>query len=123
MKFLLFTLLSALVVVFLNIVAPYWMVMIAVTALAALIRPTVWGGFLGGGLGMGLVWLGQTLYISAVTSSSLPDKMGALMGLGSGLSLMLLTAVLGFILGGCSGLLGVKFRNLIQKKPTDVYLG
>ncbi|MEY3565615.1 MAG: hypothetical protein RJA23_1785 [Bacteroidota bacterium] len=123
MKFLLFTLLSALVVVFLNIVAPYWMVMIAVTALAALIRPTVWGGFLGGGLGMGLVWLGQTLYISAVTSSTLPDKMGALMGLGSGLSLMLLTAVLGFILGGCSGLLGVKFRNLIQKKPTDVYLG
>jgi len=90
MKFLLFTLLSALVVVFLNIVAPYWMVMIAVTALAALIRPTVWGGFLGGGLGMGLVWLGQTLYISAVTSSTLPDKMGALMGLGSGLSLMLL---------------------------------
>jgi hypothetical protein len=123
MKFLLFTLLSALVVVFLNIVAPYWMVMIAVTALAALIRPTVWGGFLGGGLGMGLVWLGQTLYISVVTSSTLPDKMGALMGLGSGLSLMLLTAVLGFILGGCSGLLGVKFRNLIQKKPTDVYLG
>jgi len=123
MKFLLFTLLSALVVVFLNIVAPYWVVMIAVTALAALIRPTVWGGFLGGGLGMGLVWLGQTMYISAVTSSTLPDKMGALMGLGSGLSLMLLTAVLGFILGGCSGLLGVKFRNLIQKKPTDVYLG
>jgi hypothetical protein len=123
MKFLLFTLLSALVVVFLNIVAPYWVVMIAVTALAALIRPTVWGGFLGGGLGMGLVWLGQTLYISAVTSSTLPDKMGALMGLGSGLSLMLFTAVLGFILGGCSGLLGVMFRNLIQKKPTDVYLG
>jgi hypothetical protein len=123
MKFLLFTLLSALVVVFLNIVAPYWVVMIAVTALAALIRPTVWGGFLGGGLGMGLVWLGQTLYISAVTSSTLPDKMGALMGLGSGLSLMLLTAVLGFILGGCSGLLGVLFRNLIQKKATDVYLG
>ena len=123
MKFLLFTLLSALVVVFLNIVAPYWVVMIAVTVLASLIRPTVWGGFLGGGLGMGLVWLGQTLYISAVTSSTLPDKMGALMGLGSGLSLMLLTAVLGFILGGCSGLLGVMFRNLIQKKPTDVYLG
>ena len=123
MKFLLFTLLSALVVVFLNIVAPYWVVMIAVTVLAALIRPTVWGVFFGGGLGMGLVWLGQTLYISAVTSSTLPDKMGALMGLGSGLSLMLLTAVLGFILGGCSGLLGVMFRNLIQKKPTDVYLG
>jgi hypothetical protein len=123
MKFLLFTLLSALVVVFLNIVAPYWAVMIALTVLAGIIRPSGWGGFFGGGLGMGLVWLGQTVYISAVTSSTLPDKMGALMGLGSGLNLMLLTAVLGFILGGFSGLLGVMFRNLVQKKRTDVYLG
>jgi hypothetical protein len=123
MKFLLFTLLSALVVVFLNIVAPYWAVMIALIVLAGIIRPSGWGGFFGGGLGMGLVWLGQTVYISAVTSSTLPDKMGALMGLGSGLNLMLLTAVLGFILGGFSGLLGVMFRNLVQKKRRDVYLG
>jgi len=123
MKFLLFTLLSALLVVFLNIVSPYWVVMIALTVLAGLIRPSVWGGFFGGGLGMGLVWLGQTVYISAVTSSTLPYKMGALMGLGSGLSLMVLTAVLGFILGGCSGLLGGMFRNLVQKNSTDVYLG
>ena len=123
MKFLLFTLLSALLVVFLNIVSPYWVVMIALAVLAVLIRPSAWGGFFGGGLGMGLTWLGQTAYISAVTSSTLPDKMGALMGLGSGLSLMVLTAVLGFILGGCSGLLGVMFRNLVQKKRRDVYLG
>jgi hypothetical protein len=123
MKFLLFTLLSALVVVFLNIVAPYWAVMIALTVLAGIIRPSGWGGFFGGGLGMGLVWLGQTVYISAVTSSTLPEKMGALMGLGSGLNLMLLTAVLGFILGGFSGLLGVMFRNLVQKNRRDVYLG
>jgi hypothetical protein len=123
MKFLLFTLLSALLVVFLNIVSPYWVVMIALIVLAGLIRPSVWGGFFGGGLGMGLVWLGQTVYISAVTSSTLPDKMGAIMGLGSGLNLMVLTAVLGFILGGFSGLLGVLFRNLVQKKRRDVYLG
>ena len=123
MKFLLFTLLSALVVVFLNIVAPYWAVMIALTVLAGIIRPSGWGGFFGGGLGMGLIWLGQTVYISAVTSSTLPEKMGALMGLGSGLNLMLLTAVLGFILGGFSGLLGVMFRNLVQKNRRDVYLG
>lgn len=123
MKFLLFTLLSALLVVFLNIVSPYWVVMFALAVLAVIIRPSVWGGFFGGGLGMGLAWLGQTVYISAVTSSTLPDKMGALMGFGSGLSLMILTAVLGFILGGFSGLLGVMFRNLVQRKHKDVYLG
>lgn len=123
MKFLLFTLLSTLVVVFLNSVAPYWLVMVAITVLAALIHPSNWGGFFGGGVGMSMAWLGQTIYISAVTSSTLPDKIAAIMGLGSGTSLVVLTAVLGFVLGGCSGLLGVMFRNLIQKKPTDVYLG
>ena len=123
MKFLLFTLLSVLLVVFLNTVAPYWAVMIAVTGLAAAIRPSALGGFLGGGLGMGLAWLGQTVYISLLTSSTLPDKMGALMGLGTGTTLMIITAVLGFLLGGCSGLLGVLGRNLFQKKPSDVYLG
>jgi hypothetical protein len=123
MKFLIFTLLCALLVVFLNIVAPYWVVMIAVTGLAAAIRPSALGGFIGGGLGMGLAWLGQTVYIATFTSSSLPDKMGALMGLGTGTTLMLLTAVLGFLLGGCSGLLGVLGRNLLQKKPSNVYLG
>jgi hypothetical protein len=49
--------------------------------------------------------------------------MGALMGLGTGTTLMIITAVLGFILGGFSGLLGVLGRNLFQKKPSNVYLG
>lgn len=72
---------------------------------------------------MGLAWLGQALLISMSTSSTLPDKMGILMGLGSGLAVFGLTTALGFILGGLSGLTGVLFRNLIQKKPSDVYLG
>ena len=123
MKFLLFTLLSTLLVVFLTSVDPYWLVMIAVTGLAAAIRPSALGGFLGGGLGMARAWLGQTVYISLLTSSTLRDKMGALMGLGTGTTLMIITAVLGFLLGASSGLLGVLGRNLFQKKPSDVYLG
>ena len=123
MKFLLFTLLCALLVVFLNLIAPFWVVMIAIASVAALVRPSGWAGFFGGGAGMGLAWLGQALLISMNTSSTLPDKMGILMGLGSGLAVFGFTTALGFILGGLSGLTGVLFRNLIQKKPSDVYLG
>ncbi len=123
MKFLLFTLLCALLVVFLNLIAPFWVVMIAIASVATLVRPSGWAGFLGGGLGMGLAWLGQALLITLSTTSTLPDKMGILMGLGSGLAVFGLTTALGFILGGFSGLTGVLFRNLIQKKPSDVYLG
>ena len=48
MKFLLFTLLCALLVVFLNLIAPFWVVMIAIASVAALVRPSGWAGFFGG---------------------------------------------------------------------------
>ena len=123
MRFIFLTLLTALLVVFLNPIAPYWIVMIGIVTLGALIYPNGFGGFLGGGLGMGLTWLGQSVYLSITTGSSLPDQMGDLMGLGSGMTLVAVTGVVGFLLGGFSGLSGVLFRNLLQKEPQNVYKG
>jgi hypothetical protein len=123
MRFIFLTILTALLVVFLNPIAPYWVVMIGIGIVSALIYPNGIGGFMGGGLGMGLTWLGQTIYLGIITSSSLPNKMGELMGLGSGMSLIGVTAVLGFILGGFSGWTGVLFRNMLQKQPKNIYRG
>lgn len=123
MRFIFFTFLTAIVVVFLNASAPFWAVMIGIGILSALIYPNGFGGFMGGGLGMGLTWIGQSVYLGISTSSSLPDRMGELMGLGSGITLVALTGVIGFLLGGFSGLTGVMFRNMIQKTPENVYKG
>ncbi len=123
MRFIFLTILTALLVVFLNPIAPYWAVMLGIGVVSALIYPNGIGGWMGGGLGMGLTWLGQTIYLGIITSSSLPNKMGELMGLGSGMSLIGVTAVLGFILGGFSGWTGVLFRNMLQKQPKDIYRG
>ncbi|MFL0682088.1 MAG: hypothetical protein ACK4SF_09605 [Algoriphagus aquaeductus] len=123
MRFIFLTILTALLVVFLNPIAPYWVVMLGIGVVSALIYPNGIGGWMGGGLGMGLTWLGQTIYLGIITSSSLPNKMGELMGLGSGMSLIGVTAVLGFILGGFSGWTGVLFRNMLQKQPKDIYRG
>ncbi len=123
MRFILLTVLVALLVVFLNPVAPYWVVMIGIFILSAILNPNGLGGFMGGGLGMGLTWLGQCIYLGIINSSSLPDRMGELMGLGSGTSIIALTGVLGFLLGAFSGLTGVLFRGVLQKKPLDVYKG
>lgn len=123
MRFILLTVLTALLVVFINPIAPFWVVMIGIGAVSALVYPNGAGGFLGGGLGMGLTWLGQSIYLGITTSSSLPDHMGQLMGLGSGMTLVAVTGVVGFFLGGFSGSTGVMFRNMIQKTPKNVYKG
>lgn len=123
MRFILLTVLVSLLVVFLNPYLPYWAVMIGVGLLALLVYPNGIGGFFGGGLGMGLTWLGQTIYLGMLTSSSLPEKLGELMGLGSNLSLSLITGILGFLLGSFSGLSGVMLRKLFKKVPQDIYKG
>lgn len=123
MRFIFLTVLVAIVVVFLNPIAPFWIVMIGIAMLSALIYPNGIGGFLGGGLGMGLSWLGQSTYLGITSASSLPDRMGELMGLGSGMTLIAFTGIVGFILGAFSGLTGVLFRNLLQKTPQNVYKG
>jgi hypothetical protein len=123
MRFIFLTILTAIVVVFLNPIAPFWLVMIGIAVLSALVYPNGIGGFLGGGLGMGLTWLGQSIYLGITSASALPDKMGELMGLGSGMTLVAATGIIGFILGSFSGLTGVLFRNSLNKSPKNVYKG
>lgn len=123
MRFIFLTLMTAILVVFINPIAPFWVVMVGVGVLSALVYPNGIGGFMGGGLGMGLTWLGQSIYLGITTASSLPDRMGELMGMGSGMTLVAITGLLGFLLGGFSGLTGVLFRNLLHKTPKNVYRG
>lgn len=123
MRFIFLTLLTAILVVFLNPVAPYWLVMLGIGMLSALVYPNGIGGFLGGGLGMGLTWVGQSIYLGITTGSPLPDRMGELMGMGSGMTLVGITGILGFLLGSFSGLTGVLFRKALQKAPNNVYKG
>lgn len=117
------TILTMIIVVFLNPIAPFWVVMIAIGILSAIVYPNGIGAFLGAGLGMGLTWIGQSMYLGITTGSSLPDQMGELMGVGSGMTLVALTGLVGFLLGAFSGWTGVLFRNLLQRTPQNVYKG
>ena len=125
MKFTLYFLLTTLVVVFVNSVFPFWAAMICIALLTGVFRPSKWGGIGGGGLAMGVAWLGQLLFIGTMTSSTLPDKMGEVMGLGAGSGYILLgiTGLLGVIVGAGSAWVGVAFRAMLYIKPTEIYLG
>jgi hypothetical protein len=123
MKFIALTLLSVLVVVFVNPFTPFWIVMIGIGIISALIGAKGFSSFLAGGLGMGLAWLGQTVFISYQTASPLPDQMAEIMGLGTGVILSMITGVLGFLLGGFSAYSGSLFRRLFKKRPDNLYRG
>ncbi|MCE7055312.1 hypothetical protein LZF95_11550 [Algoriphagus sp. AGSA1] len=121
MKFVLFVFLTALLVMLLNPFLAFWAVMLGIAILAAISNIKGTGAFFAGGLGMGLMWLGQTIYISTVSGSSLPDKIGGLMGVGNEFILFAFTGVLGFFLGAFSALCGSSFRKLLRRKPDNIY--
>lgn len=114
MRFIYFLIGLVVLVIFLNPILAFWMMMILVAVL------TAWSGlkplpaFLAGGLAMGFVWFGKSIYWMLTTGSPLADRMGELMGIGTGIILALVTAVLGFFIGGFSGLSGSTFRNLLK---------
>ncbi|MEB2777495.1 hypothetical protein SYJ56_19425 [Algoriphagus sp. D3-2-R+10] len=123
MKFILFTFLTALLVIVFNPFLPYWAIMLLIAIFAAFFGKKGAGAFFAGGLGMGLAWLGQSVYLSTVSGSSLPDKMGELMGLGSDMALFAFTGVLGFLLGAFSAWTGSLLRKLFKRKPDNIYGG
>lgn len=123
MRFILFLLFTIGIVVFLNPFFPYWVIMVLLSIVSAMFGLSGLQSFLATGLGMGLAWLGQAIFISTTTGSSLPNKIGELMGLGSGMTVVGVTAIIGFLLGGFSGLTGSLFRSLFRKKPDNLYRG
>jgi hypothetical protein len=123
MKFIFLFIIIVIAVVFLNPYLTFWMMMMTIAVLTAVSGLRAWGGFFAGGLGMGLAWLGQSIYWMMSTGSPLADRMGELLGIGDGMILAGITSVLGIILGGFSGLSGSTFRNLLRKTHDNTYRG
>ncbi|MBN3518662.1 hypothetical protein JYB62_01505 [Algoriphagus lutimaris] len=123
MKFISLTILIALIVVFVNPFFPYWIVMILIGILSVAFGLKGFVSFLAGGLGMGLAWVGQTVYLSFMTGSSLPDQMAEIMGASSGVFLSAITGLIGFLLGAFSAYSGSLFRRMLKKRPDNIYRG
>lgn len=123
MKFFGILVVTILVVVFVNPFLPYWAVMVILFVIAALLKPGNSAAFWGGGFGMALSWIGLSLYLTINSGSDLPDRMAQIIGAPSGTVLMAVTGVIGFLLGGFSSLSGNLFRNLIKRRPTNIYRG
>ena len=122
-RFFLIFLITALIVYLLGQFLPFWALMILIAGLSFFVGGNSGASFLGGGFGFGGVWLVMVLVISIQTNSSLPDKMASLMGLSNTNLLWVLTAILGFFIGGFSALTGNLFKRFFIKKDQNIYQG
>lgn len=117
---LVFTLTAAFVVLVGNFV-PFWvlMVLVGLTCFLTGIGPTK--GFFSAGFGFGTAWLVLAIWISIDSESDLPKKMAELMGLKNDNLLWFGTGILGFLIGGFSGLTGSTFKKIFERRDTNIY--
>lgn len=108
--------LVAILVILVGPYAPYWILMVGVVILSFLFGAGNVSSFFSAGFSFGLTWMALILYIMIKTGSELPKRIAELMGLGNDNLLLLGTAILGFIIGGFSGLTGTMLKKLLKSK-------
>jgi hypothetical protein len=120
-KFFGLFILVALIVYFVGTYLPFWGIMILVALATYFIGASPGISFLSSGLSYGLVWLFLSIWISIDSGSDLPKKMAELMGLSNDNLLWFATGLIGFIIGGFSGLTGSLFRKVLEKRDKGIY--
>lgn len=123
MRFIGLSLAVVLLVGIFNAFSPYWIVMILIGIISAVFGLNGGSSFMAGGLGMGLVWIALSFYLSIESGSDLPQKMAELLGVGSGMTLVAITGIIGFLLGGFSAMTGSLFRKVTKREPNNIYRG
>lgn len=116
MKFLFRTIIIAVVAHFALLYFPWWSIAVCGFFAGALLSGTNTSSFFSGFLGIGLLWLIQSFIIHNSSEGLLSDKIAALFALPNGVYVIIITALLGGIVGGFSTLSGLRFRKLFKKE-------
>jgi hypothetical protein len=116
MKFALLFVTSVLVWMLLGFWLPYWAIMAVLFLVAVFVRANQITAFMAIGLGVGAVWLFFPLYLWLTTDSQLPMRMSEIFGLKNSTYLLGITGLIGFLLGGFSGLTGNLLGNIFHRR-------
>jgi hypothetical protein len=115
-RFVLGWVLSAFIVYFAGSMLPYWGIMGLIFLSAFFVGGNISLSFLSHALGFATAWFLVIQNIIIETESSLPNKIAELMSVKDSQQLIVYTIVLGFILGGVSGLTGSSLKKILNKK-------
>jgi hypothetical protein len=106
-KFLVSTLLIALLSFVCGLFLPWWTVALAAFAVSALIPQKPLLAFIAGFLAIFLLWGGMALVIDQLNNSILSSKIAAILPLGgSAFALVVVTAFIGALVGGGAAITG-----------------
>lgn len=94
---------------------PWWGVMVTSALATILVYNKGISSFLAGFIGLGGLWFYLAYSIDIANQSLLSGKVAALFSLASGFQMVLVTALLGAIIGGFSALTGNYFISIFKK--------
>ena len=114
MKFIAQVVLVLLISLLLQLFLPWWTMAIGAFAIALLFRRSGFTSFLAGLLGAGLLWY-LAAYMTTVGSSALAERIAAILPTKSVSMLLLVTAVIGGLVGGFASMTGGLI--VYKKKP------
>jgi hypothetical protein len=105
-KFITQTIAIALIAALLQYFLPWWTIAIGAFAVGFLFAESGWRSFLAGLLGIGLLWFAVAFFIDMQTQSILTDKVARLFPTKTVPLLLLLTSLIGGLVGGFASLTG-----------------
>lgn len=113
MRFLLATLLIALLSYIAGLFLPWWSIALAAFLVALIIRPSIGMSFLAGFTGIFLLWALVSLWIDIENEHILSHKIAQLFPLGGSSALLILvTALVGALVGGFAAMSGASLLPL-----------
>ncbi len=117
MKFLVATILTALLAFISGIYLPWWGFAISTLLVAVLVHQQAGRAFLAGLLGVFLLWAGLAWWIDMKNNSVLSSKIASVLPLGgNAILLVLVTGLLGGLVGGFAAMTGSYLRATPSKR-------
>jgi len=96
---------------------PWWSIAIASFLISFIISSNGFSSFISGFLGIGLLWFLFATRIDMLTESILTNRVAGIFSLPNGFLLILVTAIIGGLVGGFGALTGSQLRAWIM--PPD----
>lgn len=118
MKFLLQLIVIAILALVLEMLLPWWSIAIAAFAGGLIFNSKA--NFLGGFLGIGLLWLVYALIMDATSAAPLAERISKILSINKPL-LLLITTLIGGLVGGFAAMAGSALRGTSKRSNDDRY--
>jgi len=104
-----------------ELIFPWWSIAIAAFAVNIFWSSRPPGSFFSGFFGVGLLWFGYAFYVDWQTDAILTGKIAELFMLPKPIFLLIVTGVIGGLVGGFSGLSASYLKALFERKRRESY--